>query len=65
MNGRGLERVMLQEAVMNSAAQESIGRRLGDELIAASREAVAAWHEGRVKRMLAAIEQLEQLVGRP
>jgi hypothetical protein len=49
----------------------SIGRRLGDELIAASREVVDAWYTARQRRnmravrMRVAIEQLERLVGRP
>jgi hypothetical protein len=47
----------------------SIGRRLGDELIAAGREVVDAWHTARQwnmreVRMQVAIEQLERLVGR-
>ena len=70
------ERDEIREAMTASAATESIGRSLGDELITASREAVAAWHQRRnmvhsvwlgtgEARMVAAIANLERLVGRP
>jgi hypothetical protein len=61
------ERAMLDEVSLDV----SISRRLGDELIAASREVVDAWHTARHRRnmravrMRVAIEQLERLVGRP
>jgi hypothetical protein len=61
------ERAMLDEVSLDI----SIGRRLGDELIAASREVVDAWYTARQRRnmravrMRVAIEQLERLVGRP
>jgi hypothetical protein len=61
------ERAMLDEVSLDV----SIGRRLGDELIAAGREVVDAWYTARqhrnmrAVRMRAAIEQLERLVGRP
>jgi ribosomal protein S7 len=64
---RGMERGLIREAMTASAATETIGRRLGDELITASREAIAAWHERRnsENRMAQAIAELERLVGRP
>lgn len=64
---RGMERGLIREAMTASAATETIGRRLGDELIAASREAIAAWHERRNSedRMAQAISKLEELVGKP
>lgn len=61
------ERAMLDEVSLDV----SISRRLGDELIAAGREVVDAWHTARQRRnmravrMRVAIEQLERLVGRP
>jgi hypothetical protein len=60
------ERDELRTALAQSHATESIGRKLGDDLIDAGREVVAAWHErrnseGRVDR---AIRRLEDLVGR-
>ena len=61
------ERAMLDEVSLDV----SISRRLGDELIAAGREVVDAWHAARQHRdmrsvrMRVAIEQLERLVGRP
>ena len=64
---RERERNEIREAMTASATTESIGRRLGDELIAAGREAVAAWRERRNSedRMAAAIAKLEELVGSP
>lgn len=64
-----IERAMLSEAVIRSSAQESIGRRLGDELIAAARATVAAWYTdeliARERRLAVAVSRLERLVGRP
>ena len=70
------ERDELRTALAQSQAMESIGLKLGDELITASREAVAAWHERhnidaydrRINsggRMDCAIARLEELVGKP
>jgi uncharacterized protein len=63
------ERDELRTAITQSHALESIGRKLGDELITAGREAVAAWYmpdpnEQRFRLWLA-IKELERLVGRP
>jgi hypothetical protein len=67
MTRREIERDEMRTALARSRATESIGRKLGDELIAGAREVVAAWHERRntEARMIRAIERLEQLVGRP
>lgn len=48
-------------------AVRSIERRLGDELITAGRDVVAAWHERRNSehRLAKAVEALEALVGKP
>jgi hypothetical protein len=64
---RGLERGEIREALAASAATETIGRRLGDELITASREVLTAWYERRnsERRMWEAIATLERLVGKP
>jgi hypothetical protein len=64
---RGIERGLIREAMTGSAATETIGRKLGDELITASREVVTAWHERRNSedRMAQAIAELERLVGKP
>jgi ribosomal protein S7 len=64
---RGIERGLIREAMTASAATETIGRKLGDELITASREVVTAWHERRNSedRMAQAIAELERLVGKP
>lgn len=64
---RSRERAEIREAITASAVQTSIDRMLGDELIAASREVVAAWHERRnsEERMAEAIAKLEELVGTP
>ena len=65
--GRQRERAEIREALAMSTARASIDRMLGDELIAASREVVAAWHErsNGIRRLQEAIDGLEQLVGRP
>jgi hypothetical protein len=67
-----LERAQLAEAVHHVRVRESIGRRLGDELIGAAREAVAAYYAQRRiwglpqnYRLRQAILELEKLVGRP
>jgi ribosomal protein S7 len=67
MTGREIERAEIRTAIATSSARETIGRRLGDELIAAAREAVVAWHERRnsEQRMARAVARLEELVGRP
>jgi hypothetical protein len=64
---RGMEHGLIREAMTASAATETIGRKLGDELIAATREAIAAWHERRNSehRMWRAMAALERLVGKP
>ena len=64
---RQRERDEVRSALAQLHATESIGRKLGDELITASREAIAAWHERRNSedRMQHAIERLEELVGKP
>jgi hypothetical protein len=68
---RGLERGEIREALAASAATETIGRKLGDELItanrehnAASREVIAAWRECRnsQEHMAKAIENLERVI---
>lgn len=60
---------MLAEAATKSCALESIDRRLGNELIAASREVLAAYHAGGIpktsQRFRLAMVRLEELVGRP
>lgn len=40
-----IEHAMLAEAATTWAATESIDRKLGEELIAAARQVVAAWHD--------------------
>ena len=64
---RQIERAEIRTAVARSSATETIGRKLGDELIAASRETIRAWHERRNSedRMAKAIKRLEELVGKP
>jgi uncharacterized protein (DUF2336 family) len=64
---RQRERDEVRTALAQSHATESIGRKLGDELITASREAIAAWHERRNSeyRIAKAIARLEELVGKP
>jgi chaperonin cofactor prefoldin len=61
------ERELVREALSNSAATEDIARRMGDELIAASREVVRAYRElkSAEERMVSAVAALEKLVGGP
>jgi hypothetical protein len=63
------ERALIREAITKSATTESIGRKLGDDLIDAAREAVGAWYISdrpkRLKELHSAINKLEALVGRP
>lgn len=61
------ERDELRTAITQARAMESIGRKLGDDLIAACRELVAAWHarSNNERRMRRAVHDIEQLVGRP
>lgn len=63
------EHAMLAEVARVWAATESIDRKLGEELIAAGRQVVAAWREPPSvrahKRLQKAIGKLERLVGRP
>jgi hypothetical protein len=63
------ERDELRTALAQSHAMESIGRRLGDELIAAHREIVGAAYEAGLPtlpvRLRKAILLSERLVGRP
>jgi hypothetical protein len=58
---------LVREALAQSAATETIGRELGDELISASRKVIVAWRtlSNRRRRMDAAIAKLEELVGKP
>jgi hypothetical protein len=60
---RQIERGLIREAI----ATRTIERRLGDELIAAGRDVVAAWHERRNSedRLAKAVAHLEKLVGKP
>jgi ribosomal protein S7 len=62
-----IERDMVRTAIAQATVHGSISRRLGDELIDAGREVIAAWHARRnsENRMAQAIAKLEQLVGRP
>ena len=64
---REIERLEIGDAIVRSTARESIGRRLGDELIAAARETVGAWRqrENSQVRLAKAIARLEELVGKP
>jgi hypothetical protein len=64
---RAIERDEVRTAIAKSSAQESIGRRLGDDLIDACRELVGAWYERRnnERRMRQAAHRIEDLVGRP
>jgi hypothetical protein len=57
------ERALIREAVAKSSATENVGRELTEEVIAASRAVVEAWHSTR--RLGWAIAELEKLVGRP
>lgn len=63
------EHAMLAEAATTWAATESIDRKLGEELIAASREVVRQWYRAQrteLNRPLGnAIQRLQMLVGRP
>jgi len=62
-----VERAEIREAIAQSTVVGSISRKLGDELIAASREVVLAWYQrsnGEV-RLRTAVTKLEELVGRP
>jgi hypothetical protein len=63
---RQRERAEIREALQVSAARSSIDLALGNELIAAGREVVRAWRERRNSEdhMAAAVDKLEQLVGR-
>jgi hypothetical protein len=64
---RQRERDEVRTAIAQSHATESIGRKLGDDLIDACRELVGAWHErsNNERRMAKAVKQLEDLVGKP
>jgi hypothetical protein len=58
----------IEGAMIAEAMQKSIPRKLGDELIDAAREAVAAhtsFAAGRPARFAAAMRRLEELVGDP
>lgn len=72
MSGREIERNEIRDAIARSSATESIGRKLGDELIAAARETVRQWEvlainprNNRFRGLGYAIRHLERLVGRP
>jgi hypothetical protein len=63
---RQIERGLIREAI----ATRSIERRLGDELITASRDVIAAWHRfpilhPRLRALRLALARLEELVGKP
>ena len=62
-----IETAEIREAIAGAAVTGTISRKLGDELIDASREVVAAWHErnNSITRMSRAVAKLERLVGRP
>lgn len=64
---RQRERAEIREALQMSAARSSIDRMLGEELIAAGREVVAAWDDrsNSQTRIRAAVERLRELVGAP
>jgi hypothetical protein len=64
---RGLERGEIREALAASAATETIGRKLGDELISLGREILTAWYarQNSQERLSRAMQRLEELVGRP
>ena len=58
---------MMREAVARTTATEGVSRKLGDDLIDASRELIAAWYarQNSLRQIRAAIAKLESLVGRP
>ena len=68
---RAHERAEIREALAMSRARESIDRLLGEELIAAAREAVVIWDRvltsedsrAHYVAMTVAIDRLEELVG--
>jgi hypothetical protein len=60
---RQRERDEVRTALAQSHATESIGRKLGDDLIDASRQVISAWHQRR--NIGRAIRRLEELVGKP
>jgi hypothetical protein len=62
-----IERDMIRSALAQATVHGSISRKLGDELIDAGREVVAAWHarQNSQERLFRAINKLERLVGRP
>ena len=64
---REIERGLVREAITAATVHGSIERLLGDELIAAARETVRAWHARplRQSELTEAIRRLEDLVGRP
>ena len=64
---RQRERDEVRTAIAQSHATESIGRKLGDDLIDACRELVGAWHarSNNERRMRQAVHRIEDLVGRP
>lgn len=66
-----IEQAQIREAIAQANAMESIGRKLGDELIAAARETVRQWQvlaidprNNRFRGLGYAIRKLENLVGR-
>ena len=65
---RAHERAEIREAITMSYARESIDRLLGEELIAAAREAVKWWStpgDEAARRFDDAIDRLKELVGKP
>jgi ribosomal protein S7 len=62
-----VEQTMLREALTKAAATESVSRKLGDELIEAAREVIAAIHKRDMAEieLRRAVSQLVRLVGEP
>jgi len=62
---RQRERAEIREALQVSAARSSIDRMLGEELIAAGQEVVAAWDDrsNSQTRIRNAVERMRDLVG--
>jgi len=66
-----IEPVMIAEALRFGVATENVSRQLTNELIGRARDAVDAYHkvisqhEGAQRTLAAAMDELEELVGRP
>lgn len=63
---RMVERAEIRTAIAKAAVGATVSLELGNELIAASREVVAAYYEreNTYRRFTLAIARLEELVGR-